>query len=54
MGKKGAKEAFVTTNGQANMDVADERGSLTSQMNDSIGLDQQKLRGSEEKELTLS
>ncbi|EGW38947.1 hypothetical protein [Desulfosporosinus sp. OT] len=35
-------------------DVVNETGSLTSQMNDSIGLTGEKFRNSEVKELTLS
>lgn len=47
-------QEFVLNEGEADMDVANEKGSLTSQKNDSIGLASQMLRGSEEEELTPS
>ena len=54
MENKEVTEEFVATEGEAKMDVANETGGLTSQMNDSIGLTREKLRDSTEEELTPS
>ncbi len=48
------QEVGVPNEGKADMDATNERGKLTSQTNDSIGLVPQTLRGSEEEELTPS
>ena len=47
-------KVVVPNEGEVDMDIANEKGRLTSQKNDSIGLDPQKLRDSEEEELTPS
>ncbi|MCO5386180.1 hypothetical protein [Desulfosporosinus sp.] len=47
-------EEFVPDQGEAKVDEGNGNDTLTNQLDDSIGLSQQKLRNSEVKELTFS